>query len=64
MPALAAGGSANREMGMDRVPAGGLAVSKSLFGHMPDGRQVDKYILSNVHHMEVGILLMGELSNL
>ena len=57
--ALAAGGSANREMEMDRVPAGGLAVSKSLFGKMPDGTPVDKYTLSNVHHMEVGILTYG-----
>ena len=57
--ALAAGGSANREMEMDRVPASGLAVSKSLFGKMPDGTPVDKYTLSNVHHMEVGILTYG-----
>ena len=57
--ALGAGGGANKEMEMDRLPVGGLTVIRSLFGQMPDGRQVDKYILSNVHHMEVGILTYG-----
>lgn len=57
--ALGAGGSANREMEMDRVAAGGLTISKNLFGEMPDGAPVDKYTLSNVHHMEVGILIYG-----
>ena len=44
---------------MDRVAVGGLTVTKNLFGKMPDGTVVDKYTLSNIHHMQVGILSYG-----
>ena len=36
-----------------------LRVSKEVFGKMPDGTPVDKYTLSNVHGMEVGIITYG-----
>ena len=39
--------------------AAGLRVSKEAFGKMPDGTPVDKYTLSNVHGMEVGIITYG-----
>jgi aldose 1-epimerase len=39
--------------------ARGLAVSKEAFGQMTDGTPVEKYTLSNVHGMEVGIITYG-----
>lgn len=39
--------------------AAGLRVSKEAFGKMPDGTPVDKYTLSNLHGIEVGIITYG-----
>jgi galactose mutarotase-like enzyme len=41
------------------VYAAGLGVSKEAFGKMPDGTVVEKYTLSNVHGVEVGIITYG-----
>lgn len=37
----------------------GLAVHKEVFGKMPDGTVVDKYTLTNVNGMSVGIITYG-----
>ena len=34
-------------------------ITKQLFGHLPDGRQVDEYVLINRHQMQVSILTYG-----
>lgn len=53
------GDTAGREITSDRIPVGVLRVDKELFGEMPDRMPVDKYILSNAHGMQVGILTYG-----
>ena len=57
--ASAAGTSLNNELNSKENPAVGLSVTKELFGTMPDGTQVDKYTLTNMHGVKVGILTYG-----
>ena len=41
------------------IPPTGLALQKTLFGTLPTGASVDKFTLTNIHHMEVSILTYG-----
>jgi aldose 1-epimerase len=38
---------------------GGLRVERQAYGSMPDGRQVDRYTLTNANGVEVGIMTLG-----
>ena len=49
----------SREMATDNTPAAGLTLKKAPFGTMPNSAPVDKYTLTNIHHMEVSILTYG-----
>ena len=49
----------SRGMGTNNTPAAGLTLEKAPFGTMPKSVPVDKYKLTNVHHMEVSILTYG-----
>jgi aldose 1-epimerase len=49
----------SRGMGTNNTPATGLTLEKAPFGTMPKSVPVDKYKLTNVHHMEVSILTYG-----
>lgn len=49
----------SRKMGTNNTPAAGLTLKKAPFGTMPKSAPVDKYTLTNVHHMEVSILAYG-----
>ena len=46
-------------MGASSASAAELGVSKEEFGKMADGTSVEKYTLSNIHGMEVGIITYG-----
>ena len=46
-------------MGASSASAAELGVSKEEFGKIPDGTPVEKYTLSNIHGMEVGIITYG-----
>jgi aldose 1-epimerase len=57
--ACAAEGSVSKESRTTNATVAGLRVSREVFGKMPDGTPVDKYTLTNVHKMQVGILTYG-----
>jgi aldose 1-epimerase len=58
--ALAAPASAATRHGGANHHGGGLSITKSSFGHLPNGgAAVDKYTLSNAHGMSVSILTYG-----
>ena len=46
-------------MSASSASAAELGVSKEEFGKIPDGTPVEKYTLSNIHGMEVGIITYG-----
>ncbi len=54
-----AAATVNKETITNNERVAGLRMTKELFGKMPDGTPVDKYVLTNVHKVRVGILTYG-----
>jgi aldose 1-epimerase len=49
----------NKETMTNNERVAGLRVTKEIFGKMPDGALVAKYVLTNIHEVRVGILTYG-----
>jgi aldose 1-epimerase len=49
----------NKETMTNNERVAGLRVTKEIFGKMPDGAPVAKYVLTNIHEVRVGILTYG-----
>lgn len=42
-----------------RAPGSGCSVTKKVYGHTPDGEQVDLYTVSNGHGLEITVMTLG-----
>lgn len=54
-----AAATVNKETMTNNERVAGLRVTKEIFGKMPDGAPVAKYVLTNIHEVRVGILTYG-----
>src|SRR5258707_4792538 len=57
--AAIAAATVNKETMTNNERLAGLRVTKEIFGKMPDGAPVAKYVLTNIHEVPVGILTYG-----
>ena len=57
--AAIAAATVNKETMTNNERVAGLRVTKEIFGKMPDGAPVAKYVLANIHEVRVGILTYG-----
>jgi len=57
--AAIAAATVNKETMTNNERVAGLRVTKEIFGKMPDGAPVAKYVLTNIHEVRVGILTYG-----
>jgi aldose 1-epimerase len=54
-----AAATVNKEKMTNNERVAGLRVTEEMFGKMPDGAPVAKYVLTNIHEVRVGILTYG-----